>query len=180
MNVQRMCRIALMAALICVAAPLAIPVGAVPITLATFAVYLAGFCLGPWEGTAAVAIYLLLGAVGLPVFAGFKGGLGSLMGVTGGYLLGFVFSALAVGLITRFFSRSFPVLIVSMIVGLVLCYAFGSAWFQILYIRTKGAITTGAVLSACVIPYLIPDAIKIALAAVLVRRLQPHVSLAKA
>ena len=125
-------------------------------------------------------VYLLLGAVGLPVFAGFKGGLGSLMGVTGGYLLGFVFSALAVGLITRFFSRSFPVLIVSMIVGLVLCYAFGSAWFQILYIRTKGAITTGAVLSACVIPYLIPDAIKIALAAVLVRRLQPHVSLAKA
>ncbi len=179
LTVRELCATALGAALMTICAWISIP-AQVPFTLQTFAVFFVTALLGLKCGTLSVIVYLLLGAVGLPVFAGFKGGLGSLMGVTGGYLLGFVFSALAVGLITRFFSRSLPVLIVSMIVGLVLCYAFGSAWFQILYIRTKGAITTGAVLSACVIPYLIPDAIKIALAAILVRRLQPHVSLAKA
>ena len=175
----KMAYISLGAVLIALCSWISVP-ATVPFTLQTFAVLLVCDLLGGRWGLVSVLLYLLLGAVGLPVFAGFKGGLGSLMGVTGGYLLGFVFSALAVGLITKFFGRSFPVLIVSMVLGLVLCYAFGSAWFQILYIRTKGAITTGAVLSACVIPYLIPDAIKIALAAVLGRRLQPHISLAKA
>lgn len=176
---RELCYTALGAALMAICAWISIP-AQVPFTLQTFAVFFITGLLGLKCGTISVIVYLLLGAVGLPVFAGFKGGLGSLTGVTGGYLLGFVFSALAVGLITKFFGRSLPVLVISMVVGLVLCYAFGSAWFQVLYIRTKGAITTGAVLSACVIPYLVPDAIKIALAALLVRQLQGHISPAKA
>jgi biotin transport system substrate-specific component len=106
------------------------------------------------------------------VFAGFKGGLGSLVGVTGGYLIGFIFTALAVGTVTRFFGRSFPALIAGMVLGLVLCYAFGSLWFLLLYTSATGPIAMSVVLAKCVIPFLLPDAVKIALAAILVTRLK--------
>ena len=178
-TVKELCYTALGAALMAICAWISIP-AQVPFTLQTFAVFFITGLLGLKCGTASVIVYLLLGAVGLPVFAGFKGGLGSLVGVTGGYLLGFVFSALAVGLITKFFGRSLPVLVLAMVAGLALCYAFGSAWFQVLYIQSKGPITTGAVLSMCVIPYLLPDAIKIALAALLVRQVQGHIGIATA
>jgi biotin transport system substrate-specific component len=146
----------------------------VPFTLQTFAVFLVTGLLGLKCGTLSVLVYLLLGAVGLPVFAGFKGGVGVLLGVTGGYLLGFIFSALAVGLLTKYFGRSLPMLILSMVVGLVLCYAFGSAWFLVIYTQSSGAMALTTVLAKCVIPFLLPDAVKIALAALLTRRLSPH------
>ncbi len=170
-TVYDLCTIALGAALLAVCAWISIPT-AIPFTLQTFAVFLVTGLLGLKRGTLAVVIYLLLGAVGLPVFAGFKGGPAALIGITGGYLLGFIFSALAVGLITKFFGRRIPVLVISMIIGLVLCYAFGSVWFMVLYIRSTGPITMGAVLMSCVVPYLLPDAVKIALAVLLVDRLK--------
>ena len=175
MNVQRMCRIALMAALICVAAPLAIPVGAVPITLATFAVYLAGFCLGPWEGTAAVAIYLLLGAVGVPVFSGFRGGVSALVGSTGGYLVGFIVSALLMWALTGFARRNRWTLAVALAVSLLACYAFGTVWFVVVSVRAGKAMTFGTALSFCVLPYILPDAAKIWLAYFLSKRLKRFV-----
>jgi biotin transport system substrate-specific component len=146
----------------------------VPFTLQTFAVFLVTGLLGLKCGTLSVVVYLLLGAVGLPVFAGFKGGIASLLGVTGGYLIGFIFTALAVGLITKYLGRKLPVLVLSMVVGLILCYAFGSVWFLVVYTRASGAMAMATVLAKCVIPFLIPDALKIALAALLVRRLQGH------
>ena len=85
MKTKQLVRIALMAAVLCVLAPWKIPVGPIPITLASFGVYLAAGVLGPLEGTVAVVIYVLLGAVGVPVFSGFTGGAGCLLGVTGGY-----------------------------------------------------------------------------------------------
>ena len=88
----------MMAALLCVAGPLSLPVGPVPLSLATFAVYLAGAVLGWKRGTAAVALYLLIGLCGLPVFSGFSGGFQKLAGVTGGYLVGYLFCALITGL----------------------------------------------------------------------------------
>ena len=118
---------------------------------------------------------MLLGIVGLPVFSGFQGGAGILLGVTGGYLIGFLFTALAVGLITRLLGRSLPALVFAMTVGLVLCYAFGSAWFLLVYTRSSGSIGLAAVLAKCVVPFLLPDAAKIALAALLTRRLQGHI-----
>ena len=81
-------------------------------------------------------------------------------------------TALAVGLTIRFLGRSFPALVLAMVLGLVLCYAFGSAWFLILYTKTKGAMALGTVLSTCVVPFLLPDALKILLAALLTRQLQ--------
>lgn len=178
-TVKELCYTAIGAALMAICAWISIP-AQVPFTLQTFAVFFITGLLGLKCGAASVIVYLLMAAAGLPVLAGFKGGLGSLMGVTGGYLIGFIFSALAVGLITKFFGRSLPVLVIAMVVGLIVCYAFGSAWFQVLYIQSKGPITTGAVLGMCVIPYLVPDAIKIALAALLVRQLQGRISLVNA
>ena len=88
MNVKRMCRIALLTAVICVVAPLSIQTGAIPISLATLAVYIAGICLGPRDAVIAVALYLLIGGAGLPVFSGFSRGFAHIAGPTGGYMIG--------------------------------------------------------------------------------------------
>lgn len=144
----------------------------VSITLQTFAIFLVTGLLGLKCGTLSVVVYLLLGAVGLPVFTGFRGGMGSLVGVTGGYLLGFVFTAIVVGLGIKLLGRSWPVLVGSMVLGLAVCYAFGSVWFLVLYTSATGPIAIGTVLAKCVIPFLIPDAVKILLAALLVKRLE--------
>ena len=125
--------------------------------------------------TVAVLVYILMGAVGLPVFSGFAGGLGKLLGMTGGYIVGFLVSALLMWAMEALFGSKKWVLPVSMVVGLIACYAFGTAWFMVVYTSSKGAITLGAVLGMCVIPYIIPDAVKIAVALLLTKALKRFV-----
>ena len=120
--------------------------------------------LGGKRGTLAVLVYVLLGAVGVPVFAGFSGGIGALLGNAGGYIIGFIFSALVMWAIEHVFGRKPVVQIISMIVGLIVCYAFGTAWFMFAYTRSTGPVGLMAVLGWCVFPFIIPDLIKIALA----------------
>ena len=165
------CFTALGAALLAVCAWITIPVGEIPVTLQTFGVFVVAALLGAKRGALAVAVYLLLGAVGAPVFSGFRGGFASLAGVTGGYLIGFLPAAWLVGFASGRWSRKLPVLAAAMAAGLLVDYAFGSAWFMVVYLRGTGAITLWAVLGKCVIPFLIPDAVKLALAALLVRAL---------
>ena len=164
--------IAVCAAVMAVCSWISIP-AAVPFTMQTFGVFLAVGLLGGRNGTLAVVIYLLLGAAGLPVFSGFTGGIGHLFGATGGYIIGFVFSALLMWLMERFLGRSLKALVASMIAGLLVCYAFGTAWFMVVYARDSGSIGMITALSWCVFPYIIPDALKILLAAVMTRRLRP-------
>ena len=164
--------IAVCAAVMAVCSWISIP-AAVPFTMQTFGVFLAVGLLGGRNGTLAVVIYLLLGAAGLPVFSGFTGGIGHLFGATGGYIIGFVFSALLMWLMERLLGRSLKALVVSMIAGLLVCYAFGTAWFMVVYARDSGSIGLITALSWCVFPYIIPDALKILLAAVMTRRLRP-------
>lgn len=164
--------IAMGAALIAVCSWLSVP-AAIPFTLQTFAVCLVTAVFGLRMGLWTVAVYLLLGAVGAPVFSGFKGGLGALLGTTGGYLIGFLFTALTVGLAVERFGRRLPVLVGAMALGILLCYAFGTAWFIFVYSRGSGPVGVGTALAWCVLPYLLPDAVKIALAALLTRRLYP-------
>ena len=173
-TLRRMAQIALMAVVLSICAWITVPF-TVPFTMQTFAVFLVTGLLGVKCGTLSVLVYLLLGAVGLPVFAGFKGGVGVLFGVTGGYLIGFLLTALAVGIITKHFGRSLPVLIAAMVLGLILCYAFGSLWFLTLYTKNTGPITVGGVLGMCVLPFLPVDGVKILLAAFLTRRLERFV-----
>lgn len=162
--------IAMGVALIAVCSWISIPLP-VPITLQTFAICLITAVLGLRLGLWAVVVYILLGAAGLPVFSGFRSGLGALLGTTGGYIIGFVFTALTVGLGVKRFGRKPPLLALFMVIGVGLCYAFGTAWFVLVYTRTSGAIGVLTALSLCVFPYLLPDAAKILLAVSLTGRL---------
>jgi biotin transport system substrate-specific component len=145
-----------------VCAWISIPFGYIAFTLQTFAVSLALFTLGGKWGTASVCVYLLLGAVGLPVFSGFQGGFGTLLGVTGGYLWGFV----ATGLIYWGFEKLCKPL--GAILGLLACYVLGIVWFC-LY---SGGGSFVAAVASCVAPYVIPDVGKIYLAWICGKRIR--------
>ena len=169
-----MAYVAIFAVTIAICSWISIPT-TVPFTLQTFAVFLAVGVLGGRRGTFAVLVYILLGAVGLPVFAVFSGGLGALLGTTGGYIIGFFFSALLYWAMTKVLGEKTPVMVVAMVLGLIVCYAFGTVWFMTVYARNSGAIGLGTALGWCVIPFIIPDLVKIALAVGLTRLLKPHV-----
>jgi len=166
--------IALGAVLIAVCSWISIPT-TIPFTLQTFAIFLTVGLLGGKRGSLSVLVYILLGAVGVPVFAGFSAGAGILLGSTGGYILGFLGSALLYWLLTALFGKSLPVQVLAMVLGLAVCYAFGTAWFMTVYARTSGPIGLMAALGWCVFPFIVPDLVKIALALLLTRRLAPHV-----
>lgn len=173
-SAKDMAYVAIMAVVIAICSWISIPT-TVPFTLQTFAVFLAVGVLGGRRGTFAVLVFILLGAVGVPVFAGFQGGIGVLLGTTGGYLLGFLLSALLYWAMTRALGEKTPVMVAAMVLGLIVCYAFGTAWFMVVYARNAGAIGLGTALGWCVFPFIIPDLVKIALAVGLTRVLKPHV-----
>lgn len=160
---KQMVLIALMTAVTCVLGPLSIPLpfSPVPISLTNFAIFLAIFVLGMENGTISFIIYLLLGAVGVPVFSSFRGGLQVLAGPTGGYLIGFIFLALIMGFALDHFDRKLLPTIIGMIIGMVVCYAFGTVWLaKLLSLSFKEGLMMG------VIPYLPGDAAKIIIAAI--------------
>ena len=166
--------VALFAALMAICSWISIP-ATVPFTLQTLGVFLAIGLLGGKRGTVSILCYLLLGAVVLPVFASFAGGLGYMMGPTGGYIIGFLCSALSMWIIEKVCGRSYKVLVFSMFVGLIICYIFGTAWFMYVYSRSAGPIGLWAALSLCVIPYIVPDITKILIAFVLCKKLRRFV-----
>ena len=176
MRTVDMAYIALFAVVMAVCAWISIP-AAVPFTLQTLGVFLAVGMLGGKRGTLAVLIYLLLGAVGMPVFAGFNGGLGYMLGSTGGYIVGFLLSALTMWGFEAALGRKTWVLAVSMVLGLAVCYAFGTAWFMVVYAKNTGAIGLMTALGWCVIPYIVPDLVKIALALLLQKLLSTAIRL---
>ena len=160
---------AVMAALLAVTAPLAIPLsGMVPISLATFSVMLIGVVMGPAAGIYPVAIYILLGILGLPVFSSYRAGLQVILGPTGGFILGYLPLVLLTGLFARNVAphtagRYQPlVMAAGMILGTAACYVCGTIWFCIL---TKA--TLSKALAACVIPFIPGDLIKIAIVCIL-------------
>ena len=149
---------ALMAAVTCVLAPMAIPIGPVPISLTNLAIYLSLYLLGWKWGTVSYVVYMLIGMVGVPVFSGFTGGLGKLAGPTGGYIIGFVPMAVLAGLVIDR-SRSRAVQFVGMAAATAVCYAFGTAWFCL-----SMDSTVSAALGLCVLPFIPGDVVKMLLA----------------
>lgn len=170
-HIREMVYVALFAALNTICAWISIPT-IVPFTLQTFAICVTGGLLGAKLGTLSLLVYILLGAMGLPVFAGFSSGFGALLGTTGGYLLGFLFIALVVGLFTDHFGKKVPAMAVSMVIGIGLCYLFGTVWYLLLYTSANGPVAFMTVLGWCVFPFVIPDLCKAALAIVLIKRLE--------
>jgi biotin transport system substrate-specific component len=162
--------IGLFAALMVVCAQINIPlIGGVPVTLQTFAVALAGVVLGPRNGAFAVLVYLLLGAAGAPVFHGFAGGLGMLFGVTGGFLLSFPALALGAGFGERLRERRglWLWLALGLLCGMLVNYLCGMLYFSVYLQKSLWTAFT-----ACVLPFLLPDAAKFALAGLLGTRLK--------
>ena len=173
MKAKNMALCGLFTAVLTVCAWLSVPMGDMVITLQTFGIFLTLGLLGGKRGSIAIFVYLLLGAVGAPVFSGFRGGLSALLGTTGGYIFGFMLTALCYWLLTSI--KDTPaVRLTAMVLGLILCYACGSYWYLTRYL-TVGTVSLGAVLLKCVIPYLIPDIVKLSLAWLLSKRLKRFV-----
>ena len=172
MKVLDLVYIAIGAALIAICSWISIPT-AVPFTLQTFAVFFVLLVLGGERGTLATLIYVLLGAIGVPVFAGFTGGVGILFGSTGGYILGFIFTGLIYMLFMKFFKKSLVTKVIALVIGLAVCYAFGTAWFMHVYIENSGPVGLVTVLGWCVFPFIIPDLLKMVLAVMIARRIEP-------
>ena len=167
---------ALFAAVTAVCSWISVPT-TVPFTMQTFAVFFVLSALGGKRGTVAIIVYVLLGAVGMPVFAQFTSGIGILLGNTGGYIIGFILMGLVYRLIVHFLGKKPWVEILAMVIGLTVCYAFGTAWFMIVYARANGAVGLAMVLGWCVIPFIIPDLMKVGLALTLAWRLSPVLKL---
>ena len=168
----------LFAALLAVCSWISIPL-TVPITLQTFAVFAAVALLGTKCSFTAITVWILLGAVGLPVFANFKSGIAVLSGPTGGYILGMLLCPLVYAGVRKLFGElrgKIYVKALGMVLGLLVCYAFGTVWFIKVY--TDDISVIGA-LKLCVFPFLAFDAIKIALALLLDNRLGKFIGIAK-
>ena len=163
MSVKELTYMAMCVALTAICSWITIP-ATVPFTLQTFAVALTLFLLGGKRGTIAIVTYVLLGAVGVPVFAGLSGGLGALLGATGGYIVGFIFMGLIYWVMTAFLGEKYYVKIIASVIGLAICYLFGTIWFVNIYSSSNEAIGFATGIAWCVTPYIIPDIIKLILA----------------
>ena len=154
-KVYMMTMTGVMAAITSVLAPLALPVGPVPVTLVNLVIYLSLYLLGGRLASISCLIYILLGLAGMPVFAGFTGGAGKLLGPTGGYILGYLVMAVVSGVfVDRFSSRILHGM--GMIIGTALCYGLGTAWYCF-----SAQTTPAAALALCVFPFIPGDVIKI-------------------
>ena len=168
MQVKKLTLCAMFSALLCVSAWLAIPLGEISVTLQTLVIFLCLGLLGGKYGCISIFVYLLLGAVGLPVFSQFQGGFGVLVGPTGGYIWGFLLSGLIYWLITGIWKQNRYGQWLAMILGLLICYTFGTLWYGFMYLQGG---TLWAVLLQCVVPYVLPDMAKLFLAVYLIKKL---------
>ena len=169
MCTRDMTYIALMAVVISVCSWLSIPM-TISFTMQTFAVFTALLLLGGKRGFAAIVMYVFMGMVGLPVFTGFKSGIAAITGPTGGYIVGFILCGAFYWLLE---GKVKGWLLLAL--GNVICYIFGTAWFVYVYTSSGKATTFDAALLMCVVPYIVPDAVKLGLALLVSKRLKPHI-----
>jgi biotin transport system substrate-specific component len=158
----------LFVALIAIGAFIVIPIGPVPIVLQNMFVLLAAIILGPVWGLACVAIYLLIGLSGLPVFSGGTSGIGRLFGPTGGYLLGYLPAVFVTASISKGLGKKMYSDIIAMLIGSLIIYAVGVPWLKIVYSLTYENALIGGMY-----PFLIPDVLKIIAAAFIAKALRP-------
>ena len=162
LSTSTMTLVALMTAVICMAAPFTIPIGPIPISLATLVIYFVAYVLGWKKGCLACLLYLFIGMVGIPVFSGFSGGVGRLFGPTGGYLIGYILLVWITGWFAEHFSGKKIFYFFGMLLGTAACYAVGTAWF--VYVAKAGII---AAVTTCILPFIPGDLIKMAVAVVM-------------
>lgn len=166
-SINKMLKISLFSALIAVSAMIAIPFP-IPVTLQTFAIFLAFFTLGGVGALSAILVYTALGIIGLPVFAGFGSGIGYLLGASGGFVLAFPISAVVFILLEAYLGSSEKKKITYAVISLITVYLIGSLWFAFVYSEARGFF---AVLAVTVLPYIPIDALKLVLAYAVSKRL---------
>ena len=170
--------ISVSAALITVCSWISIPLGPVPFTLQTLGILAVMLTTGGRRGTISILVYLALGACGIPVFAGFKGGITAFLGPTGGFLIGFVFAALVYWLFEKLiFKKLMTSTIKTLVFGLigflifeVVMYIIGVIWFMTVYAAQTGPVGLVTVMGWCVFPFIIPDLVKMVIAAIIGER----------
>ena len=164
MKTKRVVYSGLFAAVICVMSQIALPVQPIPVNMGMFAVLLSGGFLGKKYGVLSVAVYMLLGAAGVPVFSGFRGGFAVLAGPTGGYIAGYIIIAFVTGVVCERTKKS-KVIVVFMSLGLIICYLLGTLWYC--YVL-KSDFSTAFIV--CVPPFVAGDIIKITLASICIKK----------
>lgn len=171
--------VALAVALITVCSWVSIPAFGpfVPFTLQTFAIFVIALLFGWKMSMLSILVYILLGAVGVPVFTGFKGGIGALLGPTGGYILGFIFMIAVIELFKMIKKDSLILTSAGMLTGTAVLYLFGTMWFYIAFSGTDNKYSILGVLGMCVFPFILPDIAKMAAALVIVNRLKKPLKL---
>ncbi len=160
-KIEKMCFIALATAVICILGPLSLylPVSPVPISLGIFGIYMAAYVLGAVWGTISCLLYIIIGLIGVPVFAAFTGGPQKLFGPTGGYIIGYLAVAFFTGLFVDRFEEKPFMHVAGMILGLAVCYTLGTLWLAL-----SAGMTKEAALAAGVIPFVPADIVKTVLA----------------
>lgn len=159
LNIAQIAVIGVMTAVICILAPLSIPIGPVPISFTNLALYIALYVLGTKKATISYLIYLLIGLIGVPVFSGFSGGPQKLFGPTGGYLIGFIPLAVIAGIFIDKFINKMYLCFIGMVIGTAVCYVFGTAWLAF-----QAGMGFYAALAVGVLPFIVGDLIKIIIA----------------
>ena len=172
MKTKDLIYVGLCCAVLTVCAYITVPY-AVPFTMQTFGVFLTVGLLGKKKGSAAILVYIILGCIGIPVFSGMRGGISVLLSNTGGYIAGFLIGGYISGLLIEKTGK----LLIPMCIGNLVCYVFGSIWYFAVYTKNTGAVSLVWVLMTCVVPYIIPDFVKICLAAYMTKKLKPHIKL---
>lgn len=172
MKLRDLCYIAIATALMCALSPVSVPIGIVPISLATFVVYLIGCLYKPLHATISVLLYILLGILGLPVFSKFQGGFSVILGPTGGFILGYLPAVFLQSLIVTSKKEKKAAYILSILLSTLIIYAFGLVWFLIV---TNGKYTFHQAMISCVYPFLVGDAVKLVISVQISYKLRPTV-----
>lgn len=159
MKAKTITSVAVMTAVMCILGPISIPIGVIPVSLTVFTCFLAAYILGAKLGTLAYVIYLLIGFLGVPVLSGYTGGPAKVFGPTGGYLIGFIFLTAISGWFIDHFEKKIWLQAVGMVLGLIICYLFGTVWLAFL-----AHMTAAQAFAAGVAPFIVFDLIKIAAA----------------
>lgn len=160
-TVKNLTTVALMAAILCILGPLSLPIGLVPISLATLGIYFTIYVLGMKRATVSCAVYLLIGLIGIPVYSGMTSGPGKLLGPTGGYLIGYLFLAIIGGFFVDKFFDKWYLCLLGLIISTAVLYAIGTCWLAV-----QAHMTAGAALMAGVIPFIPGDLAKIVIAVI--------------
>ena len=170
--------ISISAALITVCSWISITIGPIPFTLQTMAILAVMLTAGGRRGTISILVYLAMGACGIPVFAGFKGGVTAFAGPTGGFLIGFVFAALIYWLFEKLLfkrlmtstPRTWIFGIINSILFEIVMYVVGVIWFMTVYASQTGPVGLSTVLTWCVMPFIVPDMVKMIVAVIIGER----------